>query len=214
MSRTRSRSRGRKFPLGVPAPGLAGNLVAYFRFEETVQDAQNQGHMFSYSSAHAFPVGIIGDSLAENVTNTLYLGFVIPPPISLSCWVYRAAGTSSLCSFRLRLGGSNRLGFTFNSSEVVALSEPASTGLSDTVTEDAWHHVVLVATAAGTSMYLNGSLVGSSAITMDRHGVDRFVATLSTQDVRMDELAIYSKALSADDVTALYNSGSALDPTA
>jgi hypothetical protein len=78
-----------------------------------------------------------------------------------------------------------------------------------------WHHVVLVATGtvAGSTIYIDGSAVATGnvkvqasantddfTIGMDADGNNEYTGNL-------DEIAIFNYALSASDVTSMYNSG-------
>ena len=105
--------------------------------------------------------------------------------------------------------------------------------------DDTWHHLVYTGTAAGlldgtASVYIDGSLDGtttSRAAYESSHGfyaagAAQYVAcqpqatgypwvaaAASFTPVKIDEITIWTSALSASNVTALYNSGVPADPS-
>jgi hypothetical protein len=84
-------------------------------------------------------------------------------------------------------------------------STPAST----------WTHLVLIGTSTGTSLYANGSLVGSLTNSMplprNHFGGDYLTSTGTVLDYMLgsvDEVLIFNRALSTTEISTLYNGGS------
>jgi len=97
--------------------------------------------------------------------------------------------------------------------------------LSSFSTTNEWVHAAVVFDGGGASnadklkLYINGSLqtlafTGSIPSTTDTNANSMFIGTLESTsgyfNGRMDEISIFNNDLSADEVTALYNSGSPL----
>jgi len=94
--------------------------------------------------------------------------------------------------------------------------ENAGAVAGGTVTASTWHHcVVTKSSTAGTTLYLDGAVVGSNAaFTADNTGYTGGQNTLGDYDTggstlpysgKMDQVRFFSSALSAAQVTELYN---------
>jgi len=86
------------------------------------------------------------------------------------------------------------------------------------LTVGTWTHLACVGDAAGIRLYQNGALVASNAAVPTFASPDVFYlganGGLGLLDGRLDEVAVYAKALTAAEVRRLYNRGRGLDPTA
>jgi hypothetical protein len=81
-----------------------------------------------------------------------------------------------------------------------------------------WVHLVCVYDGAGIRLYRDGSLAGSlNGAAADFTGASAFYlgasAGTAALDGRLDEVAVYSRALTAAEVLRLYNGGAGYDPT-
>jgi hypothetical protein len=94
--------------------------------------------------------------------------------------------------------------------------ETAGAVAGGTVTAGTWHHCVLTkSSTAGTTLYLDGAVVGSNAtFTSDNTGYSGGQNVLGAYDTggvsypyygKMDQVRFFSSALSAAQVTELYN---------
>ena len=83
-----------------------------------------------------------------------------------------------------------------------------------------WHHVAVTVSASFASLYLDGVLVGLGALTFNTPaGTQTYIGaypnSVSEGDVPgwltgdVDEASVYSRALSASEIAAIYNAGSA-----
>jgi hypothetical protein len=79
-----------------------------------------------------------------------------------------------------------------------------------------WYHVVTVQSGTAVEVYLDGSSIGTSTNSVDRStwgntfSIGRWDAGASTgnyTDGQIDEVALFTSALSSSDVTAIYNGG-------
>ena len=90
------------------------------------------------------------------------------------------------------------------------------TSAPDSITLNAWNHVAITTTATGlTTIYINGSVSGTPTIskalsnitTTDSLFLGQFKNTSNPFDGDIDDVRIYSDALSATEVLKNYNSG-------
>ena len=97
--------------------------------------------------------------------------------------------------------------------------------ISNSFTSNDWNHIVAVydtAGASGTKLYLNGSEIGTHAGTfpsdsdMDFAGLKLVIGSYYNPSLAlhgiMNEVAVWDSALTASEITALYNSGLPLLP--
>ena len=139
---------------------------------------------------------------------------------SLSCWVKsstavasgliaRSGGGRYNYILRLTAGGQAELAFETAASGIQTL-----TGTLTTLQDGAWHHVA--ATFDGgtlaAALYVDGytdATAAFAAVPNDTGARRVYLGRYSTEYLpgRLDECAIYSTALSAGDVLAIYNAG-------
>ena len=78
-----------------------------------------------------------------------------------------------------------------------------------------WYHIAVTNSGNAVSLYVDGSLAGSSSVTLNTPaGSSLTIGGISGDPDRamngaVDEVQVYSRALSAGEIAALYNSGSA-----
>jgi VCBS repeat-containing protein len=189
---------------GAMPPGL----VSFWRADGDASDSfgTNQAQL---TNGLSFTTGHIGS--AFNFTGgseRLAIGAAsLPLPWTASFWVNRqdafdpsdALLTDSTYALKLEQYQANRrVGIT-----QYGINDPA---YNYTVPTNTWTHLVFVATASGTSLYVNGSFVQSLPFsfplpmqTISRPGTsDRLRAAL-------DDIAIFNRALTPPEVLNLYN---------
>ncbi|MDB6057894.1 MAG: hypothetical protein JWO95_1738 [Verrucomicrobiales bacterium] len=139
----------------------------------------------------------------------------VPVPWTVSLWVNRRSNTSA--STGLFSDGTNALKLDqYNGTHQVGLTQ---FGVGDytfgyTTAIGAWVHLTFVGTASGTSLYANGSLVTTltNSIRLPRQyiGADYVAsngAILDFVPASMDEIIVFNRALSATEITGIYNAG-------
>ena len=145
---------------------------------------------------------------------------------SVSVWIKPEGGTDSGTNYEIidaesfnnngwliRLTGSDLKPYVRHN------QASSATALSSTtaVTNGVWSHLVFVFASGTGAWYINGSLINSGSITAPVLGTtDMQIGGRSAQyfDGFINELSIWDSALTANEVTALYNSGLPLLPTA
>lgn len=130
---------------------------------------------------------------------------------SISFWYYATAHPGRL------------IGAGTASNNRINISQPDSTfyfGVSSGPTAiapslNAWHHIVCVKSGTTGNIYIDGNLGGTAstlvATTSSNQGDDFSIGRLpflnEYGNAKFDEVAVFSTALSASDITAIYNSG-------
>ena len=144
---------------------------------------------------------------------------------SVSVWIKPEGGTDSGTNYEIidaesynNNGWLIRLTGTDLKPYVRHNQASSATALSSTtaVTNGVWSHLVFVFASGTGAWYINGSLINSGSITAPVLGTtDMQIGGRSAQyfDGFINELSIWDSALTANEVTALYNSGLPLLPT-
>ena len=150
------------------------------------------------------------------------------PQLSISVWFYGntagggdhlfgITGTDTLNVYMTHGGGDVYLFRYGNGTSSISLTSP--------FTEGEWNHAVFIADSTNNivKVYRNGTEVQSSAQTFDTpvYGAGFHIGArgsvgspVNTFKDNINEVAIWDEALTASEVTALYNSGTPLVPTA
>jgi hypothetical protein len=198
--------------------------------------APRQGGYSGLAAAFSNTSNAYASNFAQ--TGAQLSNLVSGPPLTVAAWFYQAAPTTSNTPawqpYLFALGGSNAAGAsayvslgapsnalvagvqTAGSGSVVILQGPA-------VTAPAWHHVALTYDGAYCTAYLDGAAVGSNAAA----GALRYPGRLRLADAGnttggtftglagcLDEVRLYTAALSAGEVYALWAAAALGTPAA
>lgn len=215
---------------------LIDDIVAYYKLDDTT-DAHASYDLTNNNSA-SFATGLIGDGVDFGTSNTnRYLSiasnlgisggacsfsFWINFPTALSSntywalfgqqdqttdtyyeiWLRNDAGTHKIVANRIKLGVSNNE-VTYNV----------------TLSTDTWHHAVLTYDGTTLKGYINTTHMGDlntsgngTGNNPDGFAIGRTVYTSTdfTYDGKLDEMGVWSRALTTDEIAELYNSGAGL----
>ena len=183
--------------------------------------------------------GILGNSLEFNYLPTYGGGqriivgddVIQPANISVSLWFYlTSTDADAFCMIHNTNPGTQNRGYYFITGGVgggVAARVYNSSGTYVEVDSDpswevpsanTWYHAVFVADGTNLTVYVNGVQRAQSAFAYDiSYGADatliiggRDSANGWTMNGRLDEIGMWNRALTTDEITALYNSGSGL----
>lgn len=134
-----------------------------------------------------------------------------------SLWLYpRAYSTSDgLSKFFFYEGGSYDFMLQFNNSSGRIGFDVWTLGITSgttTIPLNAWGHVVATWGSNGVRGYINGALVGSSATTTQAiiHASSGYIGQKRTgyfTNASIDDVRAYTRTLSSDEITNLYNAG-------
>jgi len=211
---------------------LTDNLVSYWKLDESSGNAADSvGSNTLTNTSVSYVTGKIGNAAqfgsgkkltSPNDTSLNTSNF------TLSAWVYftgtnsqqsRIAERDDVSTERLWIATTGESNTTFdfyawNSTGTLFSANGGGTNLS----QNAWHHVVATwdgsyikryvdGSAYGTDLSVSGSLKGATeplTIGNDTYGINRYLAG------NIDEVGIWSRALTSTEVTELYNGGAGL----
>jgi subtilisin family serine protease len=212
--------------------GAGGDsLKAYWRFDEgsgtTIYDASPYANTGTITGA-AWGTGYINAGLSfdgddDNVTMTSNGSLNITRSITLSAWVKPNTIAKEwqrvLCKDNQTTSSAYNLGISTNGGVYFALFQGSTqyyiSGTAQLQT-GVWNHIA--GTWDGTTMriYLNGVLqsqtltfTGTINVTSDPVRIGRATTSLYALNGSVDEARIYSRGLSGDEITALYNNQAA-----
>lgn len=205
------------------APGfdsLALGLAGYWRFDDgsgsTVTDSSTNGNNGTQTGGMTWTTGQINGAGSFDGSNdqvTVAAGTSIvnaSQNVTLSTWVYfRTIGSykgiifkNSVCDeatseYMLELNVSGFISFWMNGTQLNSGVMP-STGQ--------WYHITATNSAAGSAIYLNGTRIAAgSAMTAPSSSSDDWVfGACNNLDGNLDEIRIYDRSLSSDEVANLY----------
>lgn len=211
---------------------LTNNLVAYWKLDESTgnaSDSSGNGKTLTNNSV-SYSAGKINNAGNFNGSNGQFsrsdMGLA-PGFISISFWVkptslptsgnfmsmiarYANFGTYGY-DFRLHNdAGTQKIQFTTGATYTVTSSTTLSTSV--------WSHLAVTADGSNMYLYLNGSQIATSAVsTLGSENIDFFIGAINYGagiqryfNGSIDEVGIWSRALSGAEVTQLYNSGAGL----
>lgn len=209
---------------------LTDNLVSYWKLDESSGNAADSvGGQTAVNTNATYAAGKINNAAILDaassakmvVTQSATVNFA--GDISVQAWVrVKTAATAfgglidkgrdgyngwSLChgetstrfSFKCRVGNTNKI-----------VTAPGN------YSEDTWYHLVGVHDRTNLILYINGTAASAAASGVrNTNAVDiNFAYANDTaggyQDIDLDEVALWNRALTSDEVTELYNSGAGL----
>lgn len=206
---------------------LNTGLVSYFKLEDTTDIIGSNG--LSDGGSTTFSTGKVGnaaygDGSADYLTNASPTGLPTGANVrSISLWYYHPAGEGAAAP-RYHLGygtAATRQAFEFYTYRYQEFgfdvyTNSAYRSSAGVLTADTWYHFVLAYDGTDVKIWMNGSaqtLTGATVAlnTGTTAGFNILVrgttgANYSTG--RVDEVGIWSKVLSAQEITDLYNGGS------
>lgn len=205
-------------------------LVLYYNFNSAaspVPDQSGLGRVGTISGATWVPNGIAGGAYSFNGTSSYINAGRIPElegavNYTVSLWVKagNCSGTRFYftydCDDNAGNNASSRDAYFIWANAISKLDFGAATGseiyypATVNMADSAWHHLVLVRAANTVSVYANGILQASAVVTYSVTGGSTYKLRLghpmnaSAFDGLMDEFMVYNRALSSDEVAALY----------
>lgn len=211
---------------------LIDNLIAYYKFDEntgtSVSDASSNVGDGTLTNSPTWTTGISNSGL--NFASNQYVqgpadaAFQVTGDLSISLWVYKTGFTNYsyvinksagdyTSEFAIRIDNTTGIikffrGNGTNNEDNIASSSACST--------NAWTHIVVTSASLAAKIYINGSLASSphtlsvsptTSTSYFSFGNKNKPATSYYLDGKLDEVGFWSRALSSDEVTSLYNSG-------
>jgi hypothetical protein len=169
---------------------------------------------------------VVADGVTSNLNSSTGL------PFTVSAWAYpdtTVSGTTACCSKREAIFAFNNSGANLNllyyaqdnSTKKFYNFDPNNSyiGSTNTFEPGQWHHIALIVDSSGNGkLFVNGGQEATwsngSNSSVNRFSIGQEWDSVTTAsdffDGKIDEVAIWNVALSAADVSALYNSGNGL----
>ncbi len=208
---------------------LLDNLISYWKLDEASGNAADShgSNTGTASNITYGATGIINDAFDHNAVGDCDLGqpgdFRDVAAFSIQAWFKTADGTSTINSlFSNMAGGSSADSYNFYCQNkklqffCEATSSVNTAGGTD-IDNDAFHHGVAVYNGTDMRVYVDGSLDNTAAGNTGTVGdnshdvkIGEAVANSTFFNGELDEVAFWDRALTATEVTELYNSGAGL----
>lgn len=216
---------------------LETNLVSYWKFEETSGarvDSHGSNDLTDNNTVTS-ATGIIGNGADFELSNSEYLsitdasqsGLDFAGDFSISLWLKIESLAASYVLMKGNTSASQKwygLFLEVDGELTFAVDNGTTAYLADTdagggnLIIDTWYHVVGIRSGSNISLYVNNVLQQTTSATSDdlsnanslyfgarnTGSLDRYF------DGIQDEIGVWTRALSAEEVSALYNSGSGL----
>src|SRR5579862_4024442 len=199
------------------------SLYAYWPFDEgtgtTAADVSGNGHNLTLSNT-TWTSGVSNGGLLFNGSNSVAMAGLndLAVPWSLSCYVKRLDTTNNSMNLMSKNVAGNRIGIEeYNASKKVGFTRSGTADYKYNYSTplNTWTELTYIATAGSTSLYVNGTLLGtiSDSISLPLYYIGD---TSNSFNGSLDDMRVYSRALSATEVYAANNgvsdlNGNALD---
>lgn len=203
-----------------PSNFLTSGLVGYWSFDgskinwasNTVTDSSgngNTGTMISMSTTTSPAQGKVGQALSFDGVNDriTFSGITMGTTHTVSMWIYPIP-TSDTYGTLFSQGSNIGIWYRGSTSKITYIYSAINHVNNTTLTENQWHHVVIVSDGGSVTFYLDGqsdgtssSATGYTANTMGDNSISE------TFKGKIDDVRIYNRALSATEVGQLYRLG-------
>ena len=203
---------GEQYPFTTPAPTTT-SITAYYKMDGSSVDSLgtysgSDSAGLTYSGANGIINSGVGGFSSASTRITLS-GIPALPRYSISMWINPTSLTGTGYGGLLTQSGTYTALYLRSTGKIVFYFSSADHASTASITLGVWTHVVLTANPLGWSLYLNGVL--------DSSGVAAVTSIAPTQigndaandyyNGAIDEIGLWSRVLTATEVTALYNSG-------
>lgn len=212
---------------------ITSNLVAWYKLDETsgttAVDSSGSGYDGTYTNSPTLGVtGAFGTSTAVTfaaasshymTTGAASLGstdlFADSDNFSVAAWVKASASVSGAIIAKAGSTSANRTFYLFFSGGALAvIIRGTQTNFSSNVLDGSWKHLVFTYDGTTAKMYWNGAYIGVVSVgTAAIESTENIMVGARTSGSpafflnasgTIDDVRIYSRALSADDVSTLY----------
>ena len=212
---------------------LIDSLTSYWKFDESSGDAadshgSNTLTNTSVTYANTAPAIINNYAVfsSANFSKASVFNFAQGDSMSISFWFYTGsyAADQAIIGRRTAAAGGWNINIVSSTKIRLAMADTLGDKIVDAtvsaLSTNTWYHVVHTTTALGTSgstvIYLNASSqslaqVVNDSVSPDYTGIEFQIGSWDDGSKvfggRMDEVGIWSRALTSDEVTSLYNGG-------
>ncbi|MEI6752622.1 MAG: LamG-like jellyroll fold domain-containing protein [Paludibacter sp.] len=215
-----------------PAPDIASGLVAYYPFNGNANDESGNGNNGTVNDATLTTdrFGNVGKAYSfDGVSNNISFSKV--PMQNTDNWCISTwAKTNTLDNIQTilmlgvdnGLGGSSHNGYSLGigytgtiSSFVSIFSDIAPINSGAVLSINQWYNLIIQRVNGVTNFYINGVKTNSTSAITPRTPTEFFIG--SSTGIRyfngiIDDVRIYNRTLSSDEITQLYNSEKPVSP--
>lgn len=192
---------------------LLNDITAYYKLDETNGDVIDSvaGNSGTNVGATRGVTGKIGDCFTfDGVNDYVQLDSAInlTGDCTYSIWFKQNFSGNNI--FDSVAGTTNRITIVSATSVRVKINGTTNYNFSvSTISNSVWNHVLFTRSGTDGRLWLNNveSSTGIRTVPADTWVIDRISASSNPWDGELDELGIWSRALTADERTEVYNSG-------
>ncbi len=199
-------------------------LVGYWPLNDgsgtLAADATGQGNTGTLTNGPTWTTGQIGQAITFDGTNDYValpnLGFSGNVPLTVSFWAN--ANTNTAIQEPFSFGTSYATGIEIvrnypSVGQITCFCQSGTQATTNYPSVGVWHHIVGVSTGSVFSFYIDGALAASTNVAVSVTNANYRIGASGPQsnvypfDGKIDDVRIYNRALSAAEVTQLYNQG-------
>lgn len=221
------RSARLKAELGVACAAVPAGIEAWYPGDGSMQDISGGGHHGTAQNGTGFGADQVEQAFEfDGINDAITLGDQLDRgagDFSIEVWIKGDPGTGAWgrildkgfsSGFALgRLATSRKVGFEFLASG----SQGNSFGTTSDVIDNTWHHVAVVKSGTTVRIYADGVEENSETVSAASQQNSRplLIGFNPGEGIQgywkgsIDELAIYNRALSAQEIQAIFDAGSA-----
>ena len=206
----------------------AKGMIAHYPFDDSANDESENGFYLRLYGSLSYRNGVTDDSKCANIRNLLSCQLpysaLASDEFSVALWFRVQAAQNYKCLFSTGLSSSQALELYPYSSGSIELrttngEESCSLTAPSPYTNE-WHHIAIVVSEERAALYVNGSEAeeGDAELLRRLLPTDRpltyLAADISHQNQFagfIDDMRIFNKALSPDEVTAIIAESSGID---
>lgn len=203
---------------------LADNLVAYYKLDGNSNDSVGSNNLTDTNVSYSTSYGIINQGGLYNTSNGYIasnLGLTSASTYSYSLWVkFSTITTNNTIFSNYTNSGANRAIYLITkSSSTIAIDNGSSSGTTTSIITGTWYHFVVIVNFSTSlfTLYKNGVQVSSNTLsgnTVDSKNSFSLGAINNSNGLPLngyiDEAGVWSRALSTDEISQLYNSGAGI----
>lgn len=197
--------------------------ISYWKLDEASGNASDSiGSNTLTNTSTTFAAGLINNGAIFNASSSkLVMGSTaFSSSYSYSFWLYRNSGGSYYGLISKDDGSTRLLSILSNNSGNIEGTVWLSTGSQSitpfAISNSVWNHITItVDSGVAIKVYLNGNLIQTIAISFGAlttsfgtwFGADQFSGGRWFLDGKMDEIGLWNVAITADEVSKIYNAG-------
>ncbi|MDO8728838.1 MAG: LamG domain-containing protein [bacterium] len=205
--------------------GLTNGLVGYWSFDGkdvagvTALDRSGNNNNGTLTGGPTRAIGKIGQGLSfDGFNDYVNTGIANLPstnaPKTFSLWVYRRSSTSGV---PLSIGGNScNVEYFRGNGTLYKCGDSPIVSPNIFVSNNVWTHIVYTFDGTTNKLYLNGALNGSSVTAHDAGAITnsnigrRSIGSTYEFDGEIDDVRVYNRALTGDEIKRLYRIGATL----